>query len=82
MTGQLRPRGNSLVVMVNNTRRANALPAMNTDWWNYGGLTRGVRLVETPAVFIRDARVQCAKGDPRRLAAVRRRSTARAGRRR
>jgi beta-glucuronidase len=67
VTGQLRPRGNSLVVMVNNTRRANALPAMNTDWWNYGGLTRGVRLVETPAIFIREARVQCAKADPRRV---------------
>jgi len=70
VTGQLRPRGNSLVVMVNNTRRVNALPATNTDWWNYGGLTRGVRLVETPAVFIRNARLQCAKGDPRHLTAV------------
>ncbi len=68
VTGRLRPRGNSLVVMVNDTRRPDALPAMNTDWWNYGGLTRSVRLVETPAVFIRAARVQCAKGDPRRLA--------------
>ena len=61
MTGQLRARGNSLVVMVNNTRRPGAIPAMNTDWWNYGGLTRSVRLVETPAVFIRAARVQCAE---------------------
>jgi beta-glucuronidase len=68
VTGQLRPRANSLVVMVNNTRGPNALPAMNTDWWNYGGLTRGVRLVETSGVFIRTARVQCAKGDPRRIA--------------
>jgi len=70
VTGQLRPRGNSLVVMVNNTRRPDALPAMNTDWWNYGGLTRGVRLIETPPVFVRNARIQCAKGDPRRITAV------------
>jgi beta-glucuronidase len=70
VTGQLRARDNSLVVMVNNARRATALPAMNTDWWNYGGLTRGVRLVDTPAVFVRDARVQCAKADPRHLVAV------------
>ena len=68
VTGRLRPRGNSLVVMVNNTRRASAIPAMNTDWWNYGGLTRGVRLVETPAAFVRSARVQLAKGDPHRVA--------------
>ena len=68
VTGQLRPRGNALVVMVNNRRRPGAIPAMNTDWWNYGGLTRGVRLVETPSVFIRAARVQSAKSDPRRVA--------------
>jgi beta-glucuronidase len=70
VTGQLRPRDNSLVVMVNNTRRPTALPAMNTDWWNYGGLTRGVRLVETPALFVRNARVQCPRSDPRHLVAV------------
>jgi len=68
VTGQLRARGNSLVVVVNNTRKPGAIPAMNTDWWNYGGLTRGVRLIETPAVFIRAARVQSAKSDPRRVA--------------
>ncbi len=68
VTGQLRARGNSLVVMVNNTRRPGAIPAANTDWWNYGGLTRGVRLIETPPVFIRAARVQSARSDPHRIA--------------
>jgi len=67
VTGRLRARGNSLVVKVDSTRRPEALPAMNTDWWNYGGLTRGVRLVETPALFVRAARVQLAKADPRRI---------------
>ncbi|HEX3901568.1 MAG TPA: glycoside hydrolase family 2 TIM barrel-domain containing protein [Polyangia bacterium] len=68
VTAQLRPRDNSLVVMVNNTRRPGAIPAMNTDWWNYGGLTRGVRLIDTPAVFVRAARVQCARSASRRIA--------------
>jgi beta-glucuronidase len=67
VTGRLRPRGNSLVVRIDNSRRAEALPAVNTDWWNYGGLTRGVRLVETPARFIREARLQLAGGDAGRL---------------
>ena len=67
VTGKLRARGNSLVVRVDNSRRADALPAVNTDWWNYGGLTRGVRLVETPPAFIRDARLQLARGDAGRL---------------
>jgi beta-glucuronidase len=26
----------------------------NYDWWNYGGLTRDVTLIETPRTFIRD----------------------------
>lgn len=68
VTGQLRASGNSVVVLVNNTRRPEAIPAPNTDWWNYGGLTRGVRLVETPRVFVRGARVQLAPNDPGRVA--------------
>jgi beta-glucuronidase len=67
VTGKLRPRGNALVVRVDNSRRADALPAVNTDWWNYGGLPRGVRLIETPRLFIRDARLQLAQGDSGRL---------------
>jgi beta-glucuronidase len=62
VTGRLKPRGNFVVVKVDNTRRREAIPTVNTDWWNYGGLTRGVRLVETPAVFVRDAAVQLARG--------------------
>ena len=71
-----------IVVKVDNTRRADALPALNTDWWNYGGLTRGVRLVETPRVFVRDARVQLATATTparARLRAARRRARRRQG---
>jgi len=60
VTALVRARDNSIVVEVDNTRRADALPALKTDWWNYGGLTRGVRLVEAPRVFISDALVQLA----------------------
>jgi beta-glucuronidase len=35
---------------------------LKTDWWNYGGLTRGVRLVEVPETYIQDYEVQLAKG--------------------
>jgi beta-glucuronidase len=62
ITGRVRARGNVVVVRVDNTRRAEAIPALNTDWWNYGGLTREVRLVETPARFVRDALVQLERG--------------------
>ena len=70
VTGRLHARGNSLVVKVDNTRRAEAIPTVNTDWWNYGGLTRDVRLIETPAVFVRTARVQLDPHDAGRVTAT------------
>jgi beta-glucuronidase len=69
ITKLLRPTGNSLVVKVDNTRHADAVPTVNTDWWNYGGLTRDVTIVETPAAFISDYQVQLEKGSMRRIAA-------------
>ncbi len=62
VTGQLTEGENSLVVEVDNTRRAEAVPAPRTDWWNYGGLTRSVELVEAPETFIQDYSVQLARG--------------------
>lgn len=70
VTGQVKETGNSLVVLVNNERHADAVPTVNTDWWNYGGLTRDVRLVETPATFIRDYHVQLKKGSRDRIEAI------------
>lgn len=54
VTGRLRAQANSLVVRVNNKRQPEGVPTVNTDWWNYGGLTREVRLLEVPAMHIRD----------------------------
>lgn len=48
---------NSLVVKVDNRRHADAVPTVNTDWWNYGGLTRDVQLVTVPTTYIADYRV-------------------------
>lgn len=49
---------NSLVLMVNNNRRADGVPTLNTDWWNYGGITRDVLLFEEPSTFIADYMIQ------------------------
>ena len=57
VTQRLRPGPNSLVVRVNNQRSKEGVPTLNTDWWNYGGLTRAVSLVRTPAKFIADHRL-------------------------
>ena len=70
VTGKLKPAGNSVVVKVDNARHADAVPTVNTDWWNYGGITRDVTLVETPALLIRNYRVQLGKGSTSRIEAA------------
>lgn len=52
--GLLREKDNYLVVRVDNKRHKDDVPTLNTDWWNYGGITRSVDLVEVPGVFIQD----------------------------
>jgi len=53
---------NDLVVMVNNDRRPDGIPAMNFDWWNYGGILRDVFHVARPRVHVRDYNVQLKQG--------------------
>jgi len=58
VTNLLKEKDNFLIVKVDNKRKKEAVPTLNTDWWNYGGLTRGVKLVETPENFIQDYFIQ------------------------
>ena len=58
VTSRLREGENVVVVSVNNTRAAGAVPALMYDWWNYGGLTRDVTLLEVPATFVRSIDAQ------------------------
>lgn len=51
-TEQLKKGKNSLIVRVDNKRYKEAIPTLNTDWWNYGGLTRDVDLITVPDTFI------------------------------
>jgi beta-glucuronidase len=63
VTNLLNEGNNYVVVMVDNTRKADEIPTINTDWWNYGGITRDVTIVETPKSFITDYKVQLEKGN-------------------
>jgi len=49
---------NFVVVHVNDQRKRDGVPTLNTDWWNYGGLTRDVSLIETPETFVDDYSLQ------------------------
>jgi beta-glucuronidase len=61
VTNAVKEKDNFLAVEVNNTRTVDAIPAMAFDWWNYGGITRDVFLVNTPDVFIEDYFIQLDK---------------------
>lgn len=58
VTGLVRPQGNRLVVGVDSTATADTVPPPVTDWENYGGITRSVRLLDVPATFVDDAWVR------------------------
>jgi len=62
ITDQLSDGDNSVVVEVDNTRHIDGVPSSHTDWWNYGGLTRSVKLIEVPETFIENYKVELVKG--------------------
>ena len=58
ITSQVKSGSNFVVVKVDNKRQRDGVPTLNTDWWNYGGITRDVNLVEVPEEFIDDYFIQ------------------------
>jgi beta-glucuronidase len=68
ITDLVREQGNSLIVKVDDKRHREGVPTLNTDWWNYGGLTREVKLIETPTAFIEDYFIQLQKGSRNHVA--------------
>ncbi|MDH3323245.1 MAG: beta galactosidase jelly roll domain-containing protein, partial [Flavobacteriaceae bacterium] len=63
VTDLLKENDNFLVVKVDNKRKKEGVPTLNTDWWNYGGITRDVKLVETADSFIQDYFIQLDPND-------------------
>ena len=60
-TSLLRSGDNFVVIAVDSTRHPDDIPALNYDWFNYGGLTRDVSLVNVPQEFIDDYDVHLKK---------------------
>lgn len=52
VTHLLQEKDNYLIIGVNAARRADNIPAEIADWFNHGGITRDVLLIETPKTFI------------------------------
>lgn len=61
VTERIKNGDNVIVVEVNNNRRKDAIPAMAYDWWNYGGITRDVMIVNVPTTYIMNYKIQLDK---------------------
>jgi beta-glucuronidase len=68
VTGAVRDGVNAVVVKVDDQRHPDAVPPNMTDWWNYGGLTRDVKLIDVPETFVQDYFVLFEKGSLTRIA--------------
>jgi len=60
VTDYLKAGKNAVVVKVDSMSGADEVPTEYNDWMNYGGITRDVMLVETPAAFVRNYKLQLA----------------------
>lgn len=52
---------NVVIVKVDNKRHAEDVPTQIFDWWNYGGITRDVKLVKVPMTYLEDYSLQLKK---------------------
>lgn len=48
---------NRIILQVDNTRRENQVPTLDTDWFNYGGIYRDIDLIRVPKVHIKDFKI-------------------------
>ena len=63
VTDLLKEGMNNVIVKVDNKRHAEDVPTQIFDWWNYGGITRDVKLVKVPSVYLEDYNLQLMKAD-------------------
>lgn len=67
ITDLIQSNDNFVIVKVDNKRTKNGVPTLNTDWWNYGGLTRDVKIVETSKNYIQDYSIQLSTVDANQI---------------
>ena len=67
VTNQLKEGENFVIVKVDNKRHAEDVPTQIFDWWNYGGITRDVLLVDVPATYVENYSLQLLSLEGRRL---------------
>jgi beta-glucuronidase len=67
VTNLLKDGDNFVVVKADNRRERDQVPTVNTDWWNYGGITRSVRLLTLPKQYVTDYSLALAKNSAQQV---------------
>ena len=67
VTDELKDGENFVVVKVDNKRHADAVPTQIFDWWNYGGITRDVLLVEVSEHYLENYTLRIDNQDFKRM---------------
>ncbi len=67
VTDQLQEGENVVIVKVDNKRHAEDVPTQIFDWWNYGGITRDVLLVDVAETYVENFDLQLLSLEGRRL---------------
>ena len=67
VTEQLQEGENVVIVKVDNKRHAEDVPTQIFDWWNYGGITRDVLLVDVPETYVENYSLQLLSLEGRQL---------------
>jgi beta-glucuronidase len=67
ITSSAKDGDNFIVAAVDNQRTVDRVPTLRSDWWNYGGITRSVSLVEVPDTYIDDYSLQLKRGTQNQL---------------
>lgn len=64
ITDLLTDGDNFVIVKVDNKRKAENVPTQIFDWWNYGGITRDVLLIDVAPVYIENYKLSLDKSAP------------------
>ncbi len=67
VTDLLKDGENFVIVKIDNKRKKENVPTQIFDWWNYGGITRDVMIVETEDTYIENYKFTLDKADYNRI---------------
>ena len=65
VTDELKEGENVVIVKVDNKRHRDNVPTQIFDWWNYGGITRDVMLVDVASTYIENYKLELCKAQPK-----------------